>query len=271
MTTAVETSDSPTQTEPANTPTLGSLAGDILSLFVRPTVVFGELPRCNRAMGAFLVLLACTFLYAFAVISTGVLDYEIDRKTQKEISQIRQHSESDEGNEKMSNLVDSAEKGGIFHQQMARVNLVVGGPLYMLVSLSFLSGVLFMAIALRGGKPNYQLLFGISVFAALVEIPNMIARVLLISQLHIGRVETSAAAFIKDPEAGLGAYLILRQFDPFAIWFYVLVGMGLVYTGQMSRRGAIIVTCLLAVLAALAHGAMDIPELADITISMGKS
>ncbi|MFL5242573.1 MAG: YIP1 family protein [Gemmataceae bacterium] len=271
MTSAVEDPDGPTETEPAGTPMSGSLAGDILSLYVRPSVLFAELPRCNRAMGAFLILLACILLYGYAVISTGVLDYEIDRQTQKEISQIRQHSETEEGNEKMANLVDSAEKGGIFRQKMARVSLMVGGPLYLLISLSLLSGVLFMAIALRGGKPNYQLLFGISVFAALVEIPSMMVRVLLISQLHISRVETSAAAFINDPAAGLGAYLVLRRLDPFAVWFYVLVGMGLYYSGQMSRRGALIATCLVAVLAALIHGATDIPELAVITISMGKS
>jgi hypothetical protein len=274
MTMAVENPESPSPEEPTPLPSSDSLAGDVLDLYLRPSVLFSELPRCNRALGAFFLLIICYGLYAWGIISTGVLDYEIDRQAQKEASNLREHfqaSKDDEDSEKLTSKLDSGEKTAVFSKQLERVKLLLA-PLGLLIRLSTLAGILFMIIALRGGKPIFQLLFGIAVFAALVEIPKLICRLLLISQLQVSRVETSAAALIRGSErSGLWSYMALRRFDPFDIWFFILIAIGLYYTGQMKRRGAIVTTCLLAVLAALVNCFFDIPELAIITIATGNS
>lgn len=272
MSLAVDTPDMPSPEEQHSPQDPGSLAGDVLALYFQPGVLFSELPRRNRAAGAFFLLVLCYGLYGWGVITTGVLDYEIDVSAQKEIAQLRHHyqpSRDDEDAEKLTSKLDTAEKTAFFGKQMTRVNHVVMGPLGLLMQLSLLAGILFMIIALRGGKPKFHLLFGIATFAALVEIPRLICRLLMISQLQVSRVETSAAAFVNSPDAGLGAYVLLRRFDPFTIWFYVLVGMGLFYTGQMRRRGAIITVCLLAVMAAFVDCLFDIPELASISLDTG--
>ena len=275
MTMAVDNAESPSPEEPTNLSSSDSLAGDVLALFLRPSALFSQLPRCNRALGAFTLLLICYGLYAWGVISTGVLDYEIDRQDQKEESNLRQHyqpSKDDEDSEKLTSKLDSAGKTAEFNKQMERVKLLLLAPLGLLTRLSLLAGILFMIIALRGGKPNFQTLFGIAVFSALVEIPKLICRLLLITQLQVSRVETSAAALIRGPdESGLWSYMALRRFDPFDIWFFILIGIGLYYTGQMKRRAAIITACLLAVLAGLTNCFFDIPELAIITIPTGNS
>jgi hypothetical protein len=49
---------------------------------------------------------------------------------------------------------------------------------------------------------------------------------------------------------------ILSAVDPFAAWFWILVALGLVITGQLSRRAAV-VTCALFWL--IAAGAAIIP------------
>jgi hypothetical protein len=275
MTMAVDNPENPSPEESTPPPGSDSLAGKVLDLYLRPSVLFSELPRCNRALGAFFLLIICYGLYGWGIISTGVLDYEIDRQAQKEASNLREHfqaSKTDEDSEKLTSKLDSAEKTAIFSKQLERVKLLMLAPLGLLIRLSLLAGILFMIIALRGGKPNFQLLFGITVFAALVEIPKLICRLLLISQLQVSRVETSAAAFIRGSEgSGLWSYMLLRRFDPFDIWFFILVAVGLYYTGQMRRRGAIITTCLLAVFAGLTNCFLDIPELATITIPTGNS
>jgi hypothetical protein len=269
----VDTPESPTSEEAPSQERSGSLVDDVANLYIRPSVLFSELPRCNRSISAFFLLLLCYGLYGWGVISTGVLDYEIECSAQGEIAQLRQHyqaSRDDEDSEKLTSKLDTAEKTAIFLKQLSRVNHLVIGPISLLFQLSLLAGILFMIIALRGGKPKFQLLFGIATFAALVEIPKLICRLLLISQLHISRVETSAAAFIKGPEAGLGAYLFMRRFDPFTIWFYILVGMGLYYSGQMKRRSAIVTACFLAVMAAFVNSFLEIQELAVISFDTGK-
>src|SRR5262249_39877736 len=152
--------------------------------------------------------------------------------------------------------VVALEKGGVFARLVARVLLVVGGPVQLLVHVAVLSSVLFVVIALVGGsKPDFRLLAGVVLFAASVEVPRLLLRLLLISQLQVSRVEPSAAALVAAPQVNLAVYLLLRRLDPFEMWFWGLLGLGLWQTGQLRLRGAVVLVVVLALLAALWHGA----------------
>jgi hypothetical protein len=60
--------------------------------------------------------------------------------------------------------------------------------------------------------------------------------------------------------------------DPFELWYYLLVGLGVYQTGHLSRRAAIVTVCVLALLGACAATFRDVQELAEITpISIGSS
>jgi hypothetical protein len=250
----------------------GNLARDILSLYLRPTCLFRELPRTNRVAGALLLLMAVHALYGLGLISTGVVDYEIDVTTQKEISGVRQHPPGKEDAEKFTTALDTVEKGAIFQKQLTRVLLLAGGPLSLCLSVCVLSGCLFLVVALRGGKPNYQVLLGVTTFSAYVEVPRLLMRLLLIGQLHVSRVETSAAAFVSRPEVGLFPYLLLRRLDPFEVWYYLLIGLGVYHAGQLRARSAAVAVGVLAFLAAILHMIGDLQNLAEMTfVSMGKT
>jgi hypothetical protein len=250
----------------------GNLALDILALFLRPSRLFRELPRTNRVAGALLLLMALHALYGLGLISTGVLDYEIDVNTQTEISRIRQHPPGKENAEKFTAALDAVEKGAVFKKQFTRVQVLAGGPLQVCLDACVLAACLFLIVALRGGKPNYQVLLGVSTFAAYVEVPRLLMRLLVTAQLQVSRVETSAAAFVSCPEVGLGPYLLLRQLDPFEVWYYLLVGFGVVYAGQLKPRSAAVAVCVLAFLAIPLHVVRDLQDLAEMTfVSMGNS
>src|SRR5207247_980626 len=105
-------------------------------------------------------------------------------------------------------------------------------------------------------------LAGVAVFAAFVDVPKMLVRILLISQLQVSRVETSAAAFAAGPDVSLALYILLRRLDPFDIWYWFLIGLGLWKTGQLSGRASVVMACVLAVLAAVVQSAADFQELA---------
>ena len=69
-------------------------------------------------------------------------------------------------------------------------------------------------------------------------------------------VDTSLGLLVsRSPEPGV-AQTILSAIDPFRAWFWVLLGLGLVVTGQLSRRAAVI-TCVLCWL--IAAGVRMIP------------
>jgi hypothetical protein len=251
----------------------GSLARDLVNVFWRPGALFAELPRTNRVAGALILLLILHALYGWAVISTGVPDHEIDRRTQEEISRLRQHPPSKEEAEKFNTALEAIEKGAVFQKQLKRVQMVAGQPIGLLIGLSLTSGLIFLVTALRGGKPNFPVLLGVTTFAAYVEVPRLLISLLLIAQLQVMRVETSAAAFVSgQADVGLGAFLLLRRLDPFELWYYLLLGLGVYQTGQLRRRAAIVTICVLALLGAFAGSLRDVQELAEITaVSIGSS
>jgi hypothetical protein len=211
-------------------------------------------------------------LYGLGLYATGVLNYEIDVQTQTQISGLRQHPPAKDDAAKFTSALEMIEKGSVFQKELGRVLLLAGGPLQLCLSVCVLSGLLFLVVALRGGKPNFQVLLGVTTFAAYVEVPRLIMRLVLTAQLHVSRVETSAAAFFSNADAGLASYLLLRRLDPFEVWYYVLVGLGLYHTGQLKRRWAIVAACVLALFAAVLHGVGDLPQFAEVgAITFGKS
>jgi hypothetical protein len=250
----------------------GNLARDILAVFFRPAALFRELPRTNRVASALILLMVFQALYGLGLYATGVLNYEIDVETQKKISGLRQHPPAKEDAAKFASELETIEKGAIFQKEVSRVWLLAGEPIVLSVGLCVLSGMLFLVVALRGGKPNFSVLLGVTAFASYVELPRLLMRLLLIAQLHVSRVETSAAAFFSSADVGLGNYLLLRRLDPFEAWFYFLVGLGVYQSGQVKRRAAIVTACVFALMAAIAHCILDVSTFAEIgPISFGNS
>src|SRR5262249_7363820 len=165
----------------------GSLARDVRNLFLAPTLLFQELPRGNRAGAALLLLLVLHALYGLAVVSTGVTDYEVARGTQQQINGVPDPRPGAEDAEGLRQTVTALEKGGVFARLVARVLLVVGGPLRLLVHVAVLVGILFVVLALAGGvKPEFRLLAGVVVFAAFVQVPRCLPRRRLLTAIPPG-------------------------------------------------------------------------------------
>jgi hypothetical protein len=228
----------------------GNLLQDLGNLYLRPGALFRDLARQNRYVFALVVLICLQLLYACAVISTGVLDYEVTAKTQHKVHRLLR-TEGDEDPRKLAQALQKAQKEGDFAVLWGRLLLVLGGPV---------GAVCFVVVALKGGKPDFPLLAGVLAFAAYVEVPKLLVRLLLVSQLQTSAVETSAAVFA-GPNIGLAGYVLLRRLDPFDIWYWCLVGLGLYKTGQLSARSSTAVACALAVLTALVQSAGDILQL----------
>jgi hypothetical protein len=249
---------------PADPP--GGLLRDLLHLFTRPGVLFADLARVNRLAAALLLLMALQALYGLAVLSTGVLDYEIEGETLKAAGQYANQPHTDESAEDVNRAVEAIEKLGRFNQMLNRVLLVAGRPVWAAAAAGLLASVLFVVVALRGtAKPDFQLLAAVAVFAAFVEVPRLLVRVFLVSQLQVSRVETSLAAFAWAPHVSLPVYVLLRRLDPFDVWYWALVGLGLWKTGQLGRRAAVVTVVVLALVTACLLASLDVAELGVYT------
>lgn len=238
-----------------------SFWNDVWCLFVRPGELFSRLPQSNRCAFAAMVLICLQVLYAAGVISTGVMDYEIDVKTEIETSRLARRHEGEDKPRVLAAALDEAEKQAVFTKLIGRLLLLLGGPVRLLTSAFLLGSIFFVVVALKGGKPDFPVLTGSAIFASYVEVPRMLVGILLLSQLRLGDVDISAAALVFGPDVGLPAYVFLRRLDPFVIWYWCLLALALWKTGQLSRRTSVIAVCVMAVLTALGQSVGDVIEL----------
>lgn len=241
-----------------------NLFDDILRLFSRPSHLFASLPERSRVGGALFVLLVAQLLYAAAIVSTGVYEFEIKRASRHAVTKYILEHEGDDEEGEVTPALDAIEKGAVFEKLLKRVTLFVVGPVQLLARVSVLCGILFAVVAVRGGKPNFSILAGVCVFASLVDVPKLMSELFLVSQLQVSRVETSAAAFVRHPDIAFPIFLLLRRLDPFELWFWYLIGLGTWKSGALTGRAAIVVTALLASAAAAGHVALDVVALGDL-------
>src|SRR5262249_37758529 len=164
--------------------------------------------RCNRSASALLVLMILHAVFAGAVLSTGVPDYQIDADTQKAINRVPEPNPVDDNADEIARKITALEKGAVFNKLLTRVVMVAGRPVWVLFSVAVVASLLFVVVAMGGGgKPDFRLLAAVAVFAAYVEVPRMLLRLALIAQLQALRVETSAAALF-DLRTGLVPFLV---------------------------------------------------------------
>jgi hypothetical protein len=255
--------------EPEISSPAGGLFTDLVRLFTSPGALFADLPVVNRAGGALLVLVAAHLVAAALLVSTHVTDYEISARAEQESNRAAEQLKGDENSEELARALEAQDKKAVFDKLFARVLLFVGGPLRLLIGIATVASLLFLTVALWGtGKADFRLLWGVVVFASCVELPRLAVRVILVAGVHATRVDTSLAAFLPGPRAGLAAFLLLRRFDPFEVWYWALVGLGLWKTGQLSGRRALVVALVLGLLAALVQGCLDVGLFVDVPVAV---
>ncbi len=259
--------------EPEVASPAGGPLADLVRLFTSPGALFANLPLVNRAGGALLVLLAAQLAAAAVIVATRVHDYEVSARAEQDSNRIAEQLKGDENSEELTKALEAREKQAVFDKMFGRVRLFVGDPLRLLLGIAVVASLCFLAVSLGGAaKADFRVLWGVVVFASCVELPRLLVRVVLVAGVHASRVETSLAAFLPGQRAGLAAFLLLRRLDPFELWYWALVGLGLWKTGQMSGRRALAVALTLAVLAALVQGCFDVGNLADYqaTVTAGQ-
>ncbi len=106
--------------------------------------------------------------------------------------------------------------------------------------MMLIAALLFAAVALAGNKPDYPTLMAVCVYSAVVDLLAVGVRLAAMLNYRTIEVDTSLGLLAPGAEAGGALDTVLSAIDPFRTWFWVLVAMGLVLTGQLTRRAAVI-------------------------------
>jgi hypothetical protein len=239
---------------------------DIWLAFVQPSRVFFNLPRVNRSTTALVILLLALAGLGHLTTRTGVYDYEVKRHANRMAFAYQKSHEGDDDPNAATEMADSIEKGSEFQVIVNRLIAVVGKPLWTLCVVGLVGGFLFVAVALSGGKPKMSLLTGIVVFASFVQVPHAALKLYLTGLTKHTRVETSSAAFPTqlggEHGVSLVGYIALRRLNPFDLWFWALMFLGLRRAARMTVRGAVISVATMVVFDWLWQSGWDYAELA---------
>ncbi len=221
-------------------------------VFLSPRRLFAKVEDVCAYRFTLLVLLAAITLIGWATVETGLIDREVDRQVEGDIASLEKQQLDVVERSTMRTMIEEKRKEGEFARLMARIQVIVAAPLATLASILFISSLLYGVVALSGKKPEWHTLMTIGIYAAFVEVLGMLVRLVLMLQHGTLEVDTSAALLTRlippqsDPQGMIAPVLsnVLTGIEPFHIWFWLLIAIGLSVTSQL-RGWRLWLTCSL--------------------------
>jgi len=216
-----------------------------LLVFTAPRSLFERVEDTGAYGWALVTLLGLVMLLGYAEVQTGLIDRVVDEKTEKQLAKLEETQLNLVDRIELKDRMESIRKAAVFEKTMTRIGVVALKPMYLLASFMLIASALYAMAALTGRKPEYHTLMSICVYAGFIELAAFVLQLVLMLYFKTTDVDTSLRAL-----GPIGKLNPLAAIDPLRIWFWILVGMGLTVTQQLSRRMAITtcsVMCLLAI------------------------
>ncbi len=230
-------------------------------MFVAPGVVFRWIAERGRYGWVLGTLILLSTLIGWATVQTGLIDREVDRRTYQALTDLEREQIDLLSRVELSERLEKIRKSAEFTKLMTRGGAILAAPVVLVSSLMLIAALLFAVVALAGNKPEYPTLMAVCVYSAVVDVLAAGLRLAMMLYYRTIQVDTSLGLLVASAEETGTLKTILSAVDPFRAWFWVLVALGLMVTGQLSRRAAV-VTCVLFWL--IATGVRMIPMPADM-------
>jgi ABC-type Na+ efflux pump permease subunit len=218
-----------------------------------PRKVFHRAEDTGAYGWALLTLLVLVFLAGYVEVQTGLIDRNVDRQTEKQLAVLEETQGHLLDRVELRDRMDAIRKTGEFNAMLQRLGVMVFSPGSFVVSFLLISAVLYAIVALTGRKPEYHTLMSICVYAGFIGLVGVLVRLGMVMNFGSEGITTSLA-MIAEPNKGT----LLAAVDPFRIWFWVLVCIGLIVTRQLSRRMAIVSCSLMALVTAAVHAGLSL-------------
>jgi hypothetical protein len=228
---------------------------DIPRVLLAPRGVLARIEDVPAWGWPLVVLLAIVTFVGYATVQTGLIDREVDRSVSEKIALIDAQQRDVVERSTLRSLYDDQIKQGEFFKLLKRIQVIIAAPVAALASALLVAAVLYGATALTGRKPEWHTLLTICVLAGFVDALRLIVQLALMLHCRSLEVDTSLALATRWLPAGLGAKNLqvasglLSALDPFRIWYWLLLVLGLSVTSQLRGWRAWL-TCGLCWLAA---------------------
>ena len=220
-------------------------------VFSSPPALFKRVEDTGAYGWTLVTLLALVTLLGYAEVQTGLIDRVVDQRTEDRLAELERSQSNLVDRVQLREQMEDVRKQGEFDKLMTRLGAVVASPAKILVSALLIASCLYAMVALTGRKPEYHTLMSICVYAMFVDLLAQALR--LAMMLFYRTIEVDTSLGMISASRGL---VWLSAIDPFRIWFWVLVAIGLTVTQQLSRRMAIVSCVLMCIVAMGVRAAM---------------
>lgn len=226
-----------------------------VQVITSPRSLFGRIEDSGAYGWMLFVLLTAVVLLGYMQIQTGLIDRVVDQQTEASLAQLEATQAHLIDRMELRDRMEGVRKAGEFQKVITRLGVVVFAPLRLLASCLLIASALYAVVALTGRKPEFHTLMAICVYSALIDLIASALRLAMMLYYRTLDVDTSLRLL-----AGGEGPTVLAGIDPFRIWFWVLVAIGLTATHQLSRRMAIVSCVVLGVLATGGHIAAEFAQ-----------
>ncbi len=213
-------------------------------VLVDPAAVFRRVAESGRYGWTLGALVLLTTLIGWATVQTGLIDREVDRHTHKALADLEREQVDLLSRTELSERMEKIRKSAEFTKLIARGGAVLAAPVGLTASLMLIAALFFAIVALTGSKADYPTLIAVCAYSAVVDVLAAGLRLALVLGYRTMEVDTSLGLLVPWSERTRTLKMVLSGFDPFRVWFWILAALGLIVTGQLSRRAAV-VTCVL--------------------------
>lgn len=214
---------------------------DIPRVLLAPSRVFARTEDVAAYGWPLVLLLTMVTLVGYATVETGLIDREVNRGVEAGIAELEATQADVVERSALRQMIEDQRKGGEFLRLMTRVKEIAVRPLAVLATVLLLSALLYGVVALTGRKAEWHTLLTVVVFASFVDLLGSLVRLGFMVNLRRLDVDTSLSglALMWAPAESVGKGTValsglLSAVDPFRIWFWGVVIIGLTATAQLK-------------------------------------
>jgi hypothetical protein len=207
---------------------------DVPQAFISPRRLFARIEDTGSYAWPLIALLGLVTLLGYLEVQTGLIDRVVDQQTQDEMAMLESSRTDLVDRVALRDQMDAITKNGEFMKMMQRLKAIVATPVVTLASILLISSMLYAAVALSGRKPEYHTLMTICIYASFVELAGILVRLAMMISYRTIHVSTSLEMLMAKGKAPY-----LAAIDPFVVWFWILIFLGVTTTQQLSRKMAV--------------------------------
>jgi hypothetical protein len=214
---------------------------DIPRALLAPRQLFGQVEDVAAWGWPLLILLTAVTLIGYATVETGLIDRQVEIGVRESIARIDATQRDVVERSALRELYAQEYKTGEFIKLLTRIQVVVAEPARALATVLLVAATLYGAVALTGRKPEWHTLLTICVFAGFVDVLRLLVMLALTLWYETLEVYTSLeplAWLLAGTEAAERTKVaalsgLLSAVDPFRVWFWLVIIVGLSATAQL--------------------------------------